>query len=68
MNTPSPLPPNINHAAPPGAAGLDQPIATSGHCPNCGSTNLMYDSHYTPDPYSYRAFSVCRDCGNADEF
>jgi len=64
----SPLPPNINHAAPASVAQIDRDVATSGTCEACSSDNLMYDSHYTQSPYSYRAFSVCRDCGHAVEF
>lgn len=58
----------INHAAPPEAVAIDKPIAESGCCPECGGEELRYASHYTKNPYSYRAFSVCVDCGHAEEF
>lgn len=47
---------------------VDREIALSSPCGRCGGSNMQFDYQYIREPYSYRAFAYCGDCGKLDEF
>lgn len=47
-------------------AALDRPICTESECSDCGHVGMDYRPIHKGD--SYRAFAVCPECGNTEEF
>ncbi len=49
-------------------AGIDAGICAESECSECGHVGLGYCSFVKPEERSYRAVSVCPECGNEEEF
>ena len=48
------------------AEKFDERVANEAKCDKCGYNGLRY--HPFSKPGSYRAFTLCPECGNIDEF
>lgn len=50
----------------PGAA-IDREAAEGGVCLACGHQGLLFRPYYRAYPQSYRAFTICPECGRGEE-
>ena len=51
-------------------ASIDQQVCAESKCDNCGHQGMDYKPFIKDSikPYSYRAFAVCPECKNSQEF
>lgn len=49
-------------------ATIDSQVCLESKCSKCGHSGMEYHPYSKPEVYSYRAFAVCPDCGDWEEF
>lgn len=49
-------------------ASIDIQVCAESTCDNCGHKGLQCKPFIKPEIKSYRAFAVCPECGEAEEF
>lgn len=49
-------------------ARIDAQVCVESKCESCEHQGMEYHPFIRDEPYSYRAFAVCPECGEAFEF